>query len=177
MQTEKAAMGGNAQHLMGSETKVSGHMALGGHGCRAALRDHQQRPHYTYPGASLPGRFRKPETAHRPATILSCLGIPFEGVQCQTDVTSWLWKTSEAPLSFPGSGRWPAGLWVDSHSSPLGSFLGEQTKDALKTGGYRPNPAWYKTQNRLTILTQRLSTSSYNFREEGFSLPVKTQSK
>ena len=170
-------MGGNAQHLMGSETKVSGHMALGGHGCRAALRDHQQRPHYTYPGASLPGRFRKPETAHRPATILSCLGIPFEGVQCQTDVTSWLWKTSEAPLSFPGSGRWPAGLWVDSHSSPLGSFLGGQTKDALKTGGYRPNPAWYKTQNRLTILTQRPSTSSYNFREEGFSLPVKTQSK
>lgn len=34
MQTEKAVMGGNAQHLMGSETKVSGHTALGGHGCR-----------------------------------------------------------------------------------------------------------------------------------------------
>lgn len=87
------------------------------------------------------------------STKLSFLGIPFEGNECQTDVTSWLWKTSEALLSFAGSWWWPAWAVGGQAFLPPGELHGDQTKDALKTGGYRPNPAWYKTQNRLKILT------------------------
>ena len=66
--------------------------------------------------------------------------------------------------------------WTATPPHP-GSFLGEPTKDAVKTRGCRPNPAWYKAKSGLAIPRQWFSMSTHVFPEEGFSLPVKTQSK